>query len=105
MLKIQRSANGSVVFTLSGRIEADDVTELQRLLELESASRHLVLDLKDVTLADRDAVSFLMRCEENGIRIKNCPPYIREWIEREKGTRKSEREPKDGKRSAHRHSE
>ena len=105
MLKIQRSANGKVVFTLSGRIEAEDVTELQRLLELEPVARHLVLDLKDVTLADRDAVSFLMRCEENGIRIKNCPPYIREWIEREKGTQQSVKKPTQRKRSAHRHSE
>jgi hypothetical protein len=104
MLKIQRSANGKVMFTLSGRIEAEDVTELQRLLELEPVARHLVLDLEDITLADRDAVTFLMRCEQNGIRLENCPPYIREWIEREKGKRKSEREPKDGKRSARRHS-
>ena len=84
MLKIQRSANGSVVFALSGRIESDDVTELQRLFELEPMVRHLVLDLEDVTLADRDAVTFLRRCEQNGIRLENCPPYIREWIEREK---------------------
>jgi anti-anti-sigma regulatory factor len=105
MLKIQRSANGKVVFTLSGRIEAEDVTELQRLLELEPVARHLVLDLEDVTLADRGAVTFLMRCEQSGIRLENCPPYIREWIEREKGTRKSERGPKDRKRSARRHSQ
>ena len=105
MLKIQRSANGSVVFTLSGRIESDDVTELKRLFELEAASRHLVMDLKDVTLADRDAVSFLMRCEENGIRIENCPPYIREWIEREKGAQRSVKRPSERKRSADRHSE
>ena len=104
MLKIERSANGKVVFTLSGRIEAEDVTELQRLLELEPVARHRVLDLEDITLAERDAVTFLMRCEQSGIRLENCPPYIREWIEREKGTRKSEREPKDGKRSARRHS-
>jgi predicted metal-binding protein len=104
MLKIQRSANGKVVFTVSGRIEAEDVTELQRLLELEPVARHLVLDLEDVTLADRDAVTFLMRCEQNGIRLENCPPYIREWMEREKGMRESEREPKDRKRSARRHS-
>ena len=105
MLKIRRSANGKVVFSLSGRIEAEDVTELQRLFELESVASHLVLDLEDVTLVDRDAVNFLMRCEQNGIRLENCPPYIREWIERQKGTRKSERGPKDRKRSAHRHSQ
>ena len=105
MLKIQRSANGSVVFTLSGRIETADVTELQRLFELESTSRHLVMDLNDVALADRDAVSFLMRCEENGIRIENCPPYIREWIEREKGAQRSVKRPSERKRSADRNSE
>jgi hypothetical protein len=32
MLKIQRSANGRVVFTLSGRIEAEDVKELRELV-------------------------------------------------------------------------
>jgi hypothetical protein len=86
MLKIQRSANGKVVFTLSGRIEAEDVTELQRLFDLESVARHLVLNLEDVTLADRDAVNFLTHCEQNGIQLENCPPYIREWIKRGKGT-------------------
>jgi hypothetical protein len=105
MLKIQRSANGKVVFTLSGRIETEDVTELQRLFQLEAAARDLVMDLKDVTLADRDAVNFLMRCEENGIQLDNCPPYVREWIEREKGTQQSDKRPSDRKRSARRHSQ
>jgi anti-anti-sigma regulatory factor len=59
MLKIQRSANGRVVFTLSGRIEADDVKELRQLLALETAGQHLVLDLRDVTLVNEGAVKFL----------------------------------------------
>jgi anti-anti-sigma regulatory factor len=83
MLKIQRSANGKVVFTLSGRIEMEDVEELQRLLDFESGDHLLVLDLRDVTIVDRDAVRFLARCEAKGIKLENCPPYIREWIERE----------------------
>jgi anti-anti-sigma regulatory factor len=85
MLRIQRSANGKVVFTLSGRIEAGAVEELQRLFSLETRDRHLVLDLKDVTLVDRDAVKYLARCEANSIELKNCPAYIREWIDRERG--------------------
>jgi hypothetical protein len=85
MLRIQRSANGKVIFTLSGRIEAEHVKELQRLLSLETVDRHLVLDLKDVTLVDRNAVKYLARCEANRIELKNCPAYIREWIERERG--------------------
>ena len=80
MLRIQRSANGHVVFALSGRIEAEDVSELQRLFQLENTDRPLVLDLDDVTLVARDAVEFLVRCEAESIILRNCPSYIREWI-------------------------
>ena len=85
MLKIQRSANGRVVFTLSGRIEAEDVKELGELLAVEPAGRHLVLDLRDVTLVNESAVKFLAGCEADSIKLENCPLYIREWIERAKG--------------------
>ena len=53
MLKIQRSTNRKVVFTLSGRIEAEDVKKLQQLLALETAGQRLVLDLRDVTLVNQ----------------------------------------------------
>jgi hypothetical protein len=85
MLNIQRSSNGEVVFTLSGRIEIEDVSELQRLLDLELAGRGIALDLLDVTLIDREAVTFLAYCERRGIRLENCPAYIREWMEAERG--------------------
>lgn len=85
MLRIQRSANGKVVFTLSGRIEAEHIEELDRLFCLETSDRQLVLDLRDVTLVDRDAVRYLARCEARRIELENCPAYIREWIERENG--------------------
>jgi anti-anti-sigma regulatory factor len=85
MLKIQRSANGRVVFTLSGRIEAEDVKGLRQLLTLETAGQHLVLDLRDVTLVNQDAVRFLASCETDSIKLENCPAYIREWIQRVKG--------------------
>jgi predicted metal-binding protein len=103
MLKIRRSANDKVVFTLSGRIEAEGVAELQRLFDLETANLHLVLDLKDVTLADRDAVKFLLRCEEAGFQLENCPPYIREWIERERETKHPDKRLNDRKTSTRRH--
>jgi hypothetical protein len=83
MLRIQRKANGKVIFTLSGRIEAEDIDELRRLFELEEISRKIALDLRDVTLVDRDGVKFLAVCEVNGIELENCPAYIREWIGRE----------------------
>lgn len=85
MFKIQRSANGKlVVFTLSGRINAAGVAELQKLLESEAGDQSLLLDLKEVKLVDRDAISFLAGCEAKGVKLVNCPAYIREWIAREK---------------------
>jgi anti-anti-sigma regulatory factor len=83
MLKIQRKANGKVILFLSGRIQAEDVDELRRLLELEGAGSHTALDLKNVTLVDRDAVRFLAACEADSIKLENCPAYVREWIRRE----------------------
>jgi anti-anti-sigma regulatory factor len=83
MLKIQRKANGEVVFTLSGRLEAANVTDLSALLDGEADGRPLVLDLKDVVLVDRDIVRFLRAREDRGITLRNCPGYIREWIARE----------------------
>lgn len=84
MLKIQRSSNGSVVFILIGRIETEHVAELQRLFSLEKADHQIALDLKDVTLVDRDAVKFLSECEGDSVTLKNCPAYIREWLDRER---------------------
>jgi ABC-type transporter Mla MlaB component len=83
MLRIQRAENEIVVFTLSGRIQAEDLDELQTLLESEPADRSLTLDLKEVKLVDREAVAFLADCEAKGITLAHCPAYIREWIERE----------------------
>jgi len=87
MLRIQRSANGRVVFRLSGRIEAEDVKELEELLALEPAGQEVVLDLRDVTLVNQDAVKFLSGCEAESIKLENCPAYIRAWIDRGKGRR------------------
>ena len=53
------------------------------VLAAEAAGLTLVLDLKDVVLVDRDVVRFLRAREGNGIALRNCPPYIREWIARE----------------------
>ena len=83
MLKIQRKANGDVVLTLSGRLDADSLSELSTALNAEPPGRAVVLDLKDVVLVDRDTVLFLRARERNGIALRNCPPYIRAWMERE----------------------
>ena len=82
-LRIERSARQRfTVLTLSGRIDAAQVPELKELFDRDY--RNIVLDLRDVRLADREAVRFLKGCEEDGIKLENCPAYVREWMDREK---------------------
>ena len=87
MFKIQRLLDREfVVLSLSGRIEADHLAELKRIFALEAGDRNVVLDLEEVKLVDQDVVGFLARCESDGIRLDNCPGYIREWITRRSDT-------------------
>jgi hypothetical protein len=80
MLKIQRTANGEVVFAVSGQLETDTLGELSALLAREAPGLPLALELRDLILVDRDAVDFLRACEGRGIVLRNCPPYIRIWM-------------------------
>jgi ABC-type transporter Mla MlaB component len=88
MLRVQRSVKrGKLTFTLAGRLNAEQVAEMEALFRSEAGNQEIVLDLKDLTLVDRDAVRFLERCEAENIKLKNFPAYIREWITRERGSR------------------
>jgi anti-anti-sigma regulatory factor len=83
--RIETTPRGKfTVFILSGRIESQAIDELRRLLELHADRRDIVLDLKDVSLIGRDVMAFLAGCEADGVKLENCAPYIREWMEREK---------------------
>jgi len=84
MLRITRVTDtGTPTLILSGRIGAVQLPDVRRSVQAEEA-RDLVLDLREVTLVDVEAVQFFLRCEQDGIRIAHCPAYIREWMTREK---------------------
>jgi hypothetical protein len=74
---------GLATITLSGRIEEEQLSDLRTLLESEAGG--VVLDLTDVRLVHREAVKFLLKCEDDGIELRNCPSYVREWIEKGRG--------------------
>ena len=84
MLRIERSANGQVVFTLSGRMQTEDIEQFQQLLLVETPGQQLLFDLRDVTLVNQDVVTFLADCETQGIKLESCPLHIRNWIDQEK---------------------
>jgi anti-anti-sigma regulatory factor len=82
--RIRRSESlEGITFGLSGEMDAEHAARLEELLTSE-AHGSVLLDLKEVTLVARDAVRFLARAQDRGIRIVNCPEYVRIWIAGEK---------------------
>jgi anti-anti-sigma regulatory factor len=82
--RIDRLVSGDnlIVLRISGRITGENVDMLRDLLGQERDT--VAIDLKDVLLVDREAVKLLASSEADGIELRNCPAYIREWVAREK---------------------
>ena len=72
----------ATVLKLSGRIQEENLSELQT--EIERCAASPKLDLKEVTLLDRPSIQFLIQCESKGIELVNCSLFIQEWITRER---------------------
>jgi hypothetical protein len=72
--------NGSGI-RLIGWLRAEYLPELKA--EIGTISP-VVLEMAEVTLVDVQAVRFLSVCEEQGIELRHCRAYIREWIARER---------------------
>jgi anti-anti-sigma regulatory factor len=73
---------GLVILRISGQITGQEVDLLRASLEQET--RAPVLDLKDLLLVNREAVKLLALGESNGVELRNCSAYIREWITKER---------------------
>jgi ABC-type transporter Mla MlaB component len=84
MLRIEKSYDEQVL-RLSGRIRSEDIPALKE--QLEQLGGALIYDLSEIQLVDESAVRFLADCESNGIILRHCAPYIREWIQRENESR------------------
>jgi hypothetical protein len=81
LLKIQRTMDRTAVFTVSGRLDAENASELCQLIDAEPAGAVVVLDFTDLVLADRDAIRYLRDCETGDrVVLRNCPEYVRVWM-------------------------
>lgn len=84
-LRIEKVSDGPlVILRLSGRLQSEHVDQLKA--QIDGSTQKVTLDLEEVKLVDRDVVRFLGLCEENGVHLNQCSPYIRDWIDREKAT-------------------
>jgi len=72
----------STTIRLIGRMQAQDVMELEQ--QIAASESTIVLDLDEVKLVDVEAVRFLGSCEVAGVTLLNCAPYIRDWIGKER---------------------
>jgi anti-anti-sigma regulatory factor len=77
----RRSTEQGVVLQISGRIAAEDLEVVRTALD---GRRVVAIDLAEVELVDREAVTLLALTEAEGIELRSCPAYIREWITKER---------------------
>ena len=80
-IETRRGENGTII-KLSGRLRAEALPNLEA--EIKASARVIALEMDEVTLVDLDVVRFLGICETQGVELRGCPPYIRQWITQEK---------------------
>ena len=78
-MKIETTSDGqTAILRLVGRMESQHLGELRA--EVRTHRPRLIFDLAEVTLVDVGVVRFLITCEADGIELRNCAPYIRDWM-------------------------
>lgn len=83
MLRIETEMDGPrVILRLIGWVRYDCLEELRQRVQNQVSL--LVLDLAEVNLVDLQSVRFLCDCQDQKIELRNCAPYILEWIRRER---------------------
>jgi hypothetical protein len=66
---------------LIGRMRAEHIEHVRA--EIAASRAPAALDLDEVTLADVEAVRYFVAAERQGIVLRHCAPFIREWMARE----------------------
>jgi hypothetical protein len=75
------SAAEGLVLHLSGRIATEDIEVVRAALR---EPRVVAIELAEVELVAREVVQLLAQAEVEGITLRSCPAYVREWITRER---------------------
>ena len=71
-----------MILHFSGQITEQDTDTLRA--SVEQNGNVVALDLGDILIVDRESIKLLALCQCNGLELRNCPAYIREWITRER---------------------
>jgi hypothetical protein len=86
-LKIEMHSDGPrTTIRLIGRMQAEHLSTLRPLMDRRGQG--IMLDLRELALVDLESVRFLASCRKNGVVLRHCSPYIKDWIAREEETGK-----------------
>ena len=75
------STEQGLVLHISGRVAAEAVEVVRAALDEFPV---VAIEIAEVEVVDGDAVKLLAQTEAEGIELRNCPAYIREWITKER---------------------
>lgn len=88
--RIDRVGGGNdlIALPVSGKLTGEHVDTLRNVPRQESGA--VAIDLKNLSLVDRDAVQLPALAEYKGAELRNCPKYVREWVNRERAAIQAE---------------
>ncbi len=74
----------SLTLAISGNVNQEALPEIALLIDHGRRDHEkVILDLSEVTLLDPAAAQFFAEQFRGGVRLVNCPIYIRPWILRD----------------------
>ena len=84
-LRIEREQGQRI--RLSGELRRQQLDQVKA--EIERSGSLVVLDLRELDLVDVEGIRFLNACEADGISVRHCSAFIREWMSRERSLPKA----------------
>jgi hypothetical protein len=69
---------GKIRIRLSGELRYASLDDVRA--EIARVAPPVIVDLEEVDLVDIHGVRWLNACQAQRIQLKNCAPYIREWM-------------------------
>ena len=81
---VSSAQSDSLTLAIAGNVSQDALPEITQLIDQGRRDHEkVILDLSEVTLLDPAAAQFFADQFRGGVRLVNCPVYIRRWIVRE----------------------
>ena len=81
---VSSAQSDSLILAIAGNVSQEALPEIALLIDHGRRDHEkVILDLGEVTLIDPAAAQFFAEQFRGGVRLVNCPVYIRRWIARD----------------------